>query len=299
MNTNLNTLLITLYVFITEKVIPAYDPPVRCGRKHQLTDAELLCLAVAQHLTHGESSESKWVRYAREHCRDMFPYIPRQSGYNKRIRAAFELIQHTLVALTQDTETWHDVVRLLDATPIPCGRSRETVKRSEFAGHAGYGYCASHHEYFWGMRLVLISTPDGMPVIWGLGNPKLGERQITKTLLDGSRHLLHDDQVIIGDKGFSGKDFEAFMADDLQATFVRPDRQDEAPRFGNLGGIRQWIESIFDTLKGQLGLEHHGARTMQGLLAKIGAKLLAMAAAIWHNWNIGAPHKRSLIAYDH
>ncbi|HJF13315.1 MAG TPA: IS982 family transposase, partial [Enteractinococcus helveticum] len=34
-------------------------------------------------------------------------------------------------------------------------------------------------------------------------------------------------------------------------------------------------------------------------LAKIGAKLLAMAAGIWHNWKTGAPHKRSLIAYDH
>jgi len=84
-NKELNTLLVTLYVFITDKVIPVYDPPVRRGRKHQLTDAELLCLAVAQHLTQGESSESKWVRYAREHLREIFSYIPQQSGYNTRI----------------------------------------------------------------------------------------------------------------------------------------------------------------------------------------------------------------------
>lgn len=266
MNKELNTLLITLYVFITDNVIPAYDPPVRRGRKQQLTDAELLCLAVAQHLTHGESSESKWVRYAQEHLRDMFPYIPQQSGYNKRIRAACGLIQTTVVALTKDTDTWHEVLRFLDATPIPCGRSRQTAQRSGLAGHAGYGFTAAHREYFWGMRLVLISTPDGMPVIWGLGNPKLGEHAITH---------------------------------DLHATLLRPDRKDETPRFGNFGGVRQWIESIFDTLKGQLGLEHHGARTLQGLLAKIGAKLLAMAAGIWHNWKTGTPHKRSLIAYDH
>lgn len=204
------------------------------------------------------------------------------------------------MALAQDTETWHDVLWLLDATPIPCGRSRETAKRSELAGHAGYGYCAPPvASISWGMRLVLIATPDGMAIIWGLGNPKLGEREITKSLLDGSRHLLDPDQVIIGDKGLFGKGLEGFMADDLHATFVRPDRKDEAPRVGNLGGIRQWIESIVDTLKGQFGLARHGARTIQGLLAKIGAKLLAMAAGIWHNWTIGAQHKRSLIAYDH
>jgi hypothetical protein len=34
--------------------------------------------------------------------------------------------------------------------------------------------------------------------------------------------------------------------------------------------MRQWIESVF-----------------------------AFAARIWHNWLIGAPNKRSLIAYDH
>jgi hypothetical protein len=68
---------------------------------------------------------------------------------------------------------------------------------------------------------------------------------------------------------------------------------------GSIGWIRQWIESIFDTLKGQLSLEEHGARTDLGIYTRTAQRLLAMAAAIWHNWAIGAPDKRSLIAYDH
>ena len=55
---------------------------------------------------------------------------------------------------------------------------------------------------------------------------------------------------------------------------IRPDRKDEKPRFGSLGGVRQWIESIFDTLKGQTGLERHGARTLDGVMARVGCKLL-------------------------
>ena len=97
-----------------------------------------------------------------------------QSGYNKRIRAAFGLIQTTVVALTKDTDTWHEVLRFLEATPIPCGRSRQTAQRSGLAGHARYGFTAAHREYFWGMRLVLISTPDGMPVIWGVRQSQTG-----------------------------------------------------------------------------------------------------------------------------
>lgn len=89
------------------------------------------------------------------------------------------LLSVVITALAKDTESWHEVLRLLDSTPVPCGISRETVKRSEFAGHAGHGFCASHSRFFWGFRLYLISTPEGMPVIWGLANPKLGEDEVT------------------------------------------------------------------------------------------------------------------------
>ncbi|MCQ6273358.1 IS982 family transposase, partial [Pseudarthrobacter sp. R1] len=85
------------------------------------------------------------------------------------------------------------------------------------------------------------------------------------------------------------RDFERFITEDLGAHLIRPDRKDEKPRFGKLGGIRQWIESVFDTLKGQLGLEEHGGRTMAGVYARVAARLLALAAGIWHNWRINAP----------
>ncbi|CAN5403967.1 hypothetical protein BH09ACT7_BH09ACT7_04660 [soil metagenome] len=71
------------------------------------------------------------------------------------------------------------------------------------------------------------------------------------------------------------------------------------PRFGKLGSIRQWVESVFDTLKGELTLEDHGGRTIPGVYSRVAGRLLALAAGIWHNWHIGATNKRSLIAYDH
>lgn len=80
--------------------------------------------------------------------------------------------------------------------------------------------------------------------------------------------------------------------------FPRPDRKDDAPRFGDLGGVRQRIEAIFDQPKGQLSLERHGAHTMDSLRPRIAQRLLALAACVWHNWEIGSPG-RSLIAYDH
>ena len=85
---------------------------------------------------------------------------------------------------------------------------------------------------------------------------------------------------------------------ELRAIFLRPDRKDEQPRFGGLGGVRQWIESIIDSIKGQLSLERHGAHTMDGLIVRVAGRILALAAGIWHNWNTGDPG-RHLTAYDH
>ena len=107
------------------------------------------------------------------------------------------------------------------------------MKRSDLAGHAGYGYCASHSRFFWGFRLYLITTAEGMPVIWGLAHPGLGEREVTQALLERDHHLVRAGQAILGDKGFAGRDFEAFISNDLQAHLIRPDRKDEPPRYSS------------------------------------------------------------------
>jgi hypothetical protein len=138
-----------------------------------------------------------------------------------------------------------------------------------------------------------------MPVIWGLANPKIGEREVVQALLERDGQPIRAGQVILGDKGFAGRDFEGFIRDHLHAHLVRPDRKNEPARFGPLARYRQWIEAIIDTLKGQLTLEDHAGRTLAGVYARTTARLLALAAAIWHNWKIDAPVKRSLIAYDH
>lgn len=300
MNPELNTLLVTLYVHPTDRILPAigFTRDHTPGRKPALNDAELLCLIVVQHLL-GIASDRKWIRYACTHLIDMFPHLPQQSGWGKRVRQATGLLSAVITELARNTPTWGEITRLLDSTPLPCGKSRETVKRSDLAGHAGYGYCASHSRFFWGFRLYLLCTPDGMPVIWGLANPKIREREATQAMFEHDRHLIYPGQIIVGDKGFAGRDFETLVADDLGAHLFRPDRKDERPKFGKLGGIRQWVESVFDTLKGQLTLEEHGGRTVAGVYSRVAGRLLARASGIWHNWLIGAPRKRSLMAYDH
>ena len=289
----LDDLVTALYCLIDDLLGPRQGP----GRKPKLSDPELVCLAVAQVLL-GCNSERRWLRFAAGRLGGLFPYLPTPSAYNRRLRRAGALVALALRQVAIQTPTWCDQLRLLDSTPLPCAASRQTVKRSELAGLAGYGYCKSHHRYFWGLRLYALVAADGLPVAWCLASPKLGEREVVQAMVDHERALLRAGMVIVADKGFAGRAFQTHIAS-LQAVLLRPDRADEPHRYGSLGRVRQWIESAFDTLKGQLGLEEHGGRTPAGVYVRVAQRLLAMAACIWWNWATDQPRKRSLVAYDH
>jgi len=137
-----------------------------------------------------------------------------------------------------------------------------------------------------------------MPIAWCLADPKLGEREVAAELLAHAARVsaLRPGLILTGDKGFAGREFEDLVTTGFGLSLVRPDRRDEPPRHGSIGWIRQWIESVNDTLKGQL--ERHGGRTTAGVYTRITQRLLAMAATIWHNWATSQPIKRSLTAYD-
>ena len=298
MTADLDTLLTALYVLVDDHVVPTQQR--RPGRPQKLTDAELVCLAVAQVLL-GARSEHHWLRLCYGRLGHLFPYLPKQPGYHKRVKAAAPLICQTTEYLASLCPSFADELRLFDATPVPCGMSRCTAQRSDLVGLAGYGYCAAHSRWYWGLKLYLLTTAEGMPVAWCLANPKLGEREVATELLARACDCgaLRSGMVVLTDKGLSGKGMERYCTEQVGVLLVRPDRQDEKRRYGNLAGIRQWIESVNDTLKGQLALEGHGGRTAAGVFTRVAQRILALAAVIWHNWLINAEAKRSLIAYDH
>jgi hypothetical protein len=301
---DLDTLATELYVMIDDELkmrpeLGRRRPEV--GLCPKLSDAELLTLCVIQALL-GFSSETRFLRHASVHLRHLFPYVPGQSGYNKRLRRAAPQLRAVIRLLSVETESWFDDTWLVDSTPVECGRSRQTAKRSDLVGYAGYGYCASHSRYFWGLRLHLVCTPAGLPVAFALANPKDDEREVLRDLLESELALLaqRPGQVIMADKGYRSAEFETFLTEH-HAALIRPAMTGEAARPGArfLKPLRQIIESVNDTLKGQLDLERHGGRTWGGVVTRVLQRLLALTAAIWHNSRLGRHPVRSLLAYDH
>ena len=126
MDADLDTLATALYVWTDDmlKSCPQrapWRPPV--GISPQLSDAELVTLAVLQALL-GYVSESRWLRFARRQLRGLFPCLPGQSGYNKRLRKLAATMAWLIRTLARDTSLWADDVWVVDSTPVECGRSK-------------------------------------------------------------------------------------------------------------------------------------------------------------------------------
>ncbi|WP_327114318.1 IS982 family transposase [Nocardia sp. NBC_01730] len=304
MSNDIDTLATALYVTTDDLLKLRSDLAPRrpaVGFTPRLTDAELVTLAVMQALL-GFTSEARWLRYARTHLRPLFPYLPKQPSYNKRLRNAAAMLVTVIRVLASDTSLWTDDVWVADSTPVECGRSRETVKRSDLAGSAEYGYCASHSRYFWGLRLHLVATLGGLPIGFALTGAKADERETLMGILRADPTLVvqRPGQTLICDKNYFGAGFESDLAD-AGLHLLRPARRGEPERPGSalFRPLRQTVESINQTLKAQLDLERHGGRTPAGVIARILQRILALTAAIWHNDTTGAPIHRSLTAYDH
>lgn len=302
MDAELDTFVTALYVKIDDALrihpeLRQWRPSV--GLAPKLSDAELLTLAVLQALL-GFTSETRFLRHAKGHLGSWFPYIPHQSGYNKRLRKAEGQLRAIIRLLALDTEHWDDDTWVMDSTPVECGRSRPTALRSDLAGWASYGYCASHSRWFWGLRLHLVCTPAGLPITFALANPKIDEREVARDLFEAEPTLLRRGQRILADKGYRSREFEVFLASH-GVELVRPVHKSDRGRANSplLKPLRQLIESVNATLKTQLDLERHGGRTPGGVMTRVLQRLLALTAAIWHNAQTGQRPLRSLIAFDH
>lgn len=266
--------------------------PSRPGNaRRRLTDAEIVTLCVAQVLM-GITSDRRFLRAAKRQLGHLFPWLPSQDGLHKRRARLADTIEWLCGLVAAQCPGASDDLVLLDSTPVECGRSLETTRRSDLADVCGYGYCKSHSRWFWGMRLHLLCAPDGTPRAATLVSADRAERDVALPLL---ARALHGGETIVCDKGYAGREFEQAVSE-LGGLIVRPARKDE-PRTGvHLAPIRQRIESVFLTFKDLLSLEHHGARTTANLRARIATRLLALAACIRLNHQLGRP-SRALADY--
>ena len=242
----------------------------------------------------GFTSERRWLRYADKELAGMFPRTMASpagtSGCGRRlpVHTGNPDAGHGHVAVERRClgRGFHPgAVRLFPGD----GQAQRR------GGAGGLGYCASHSRYFWGLRLHLVCT------LTGCRSCRPGGRE-GRRARDPAGHARgrprrrgsSSRQVIIGDKNYFGRAFEAELTE-RELTLLRPVRKGEARRAGQNSSSRCARSSSPSTGPSEeLDLERHGGKTPEGILARVLARVLALTAAIWHNDKTGQPVMRSL-----
>jgi hypothetical protein len=192
MDADLDTLCTAVYVTADDLL-----PRRAANARRELDDAEVVTLAVAQ-VVMGIPSDRRFLAVARRRLGHLFPRLPRQPAYLKRRNRLRETIDWLAGVFASQSPGHHDDVVLLDSTPVECGRSVDTARRSALADWAGYGWSRSHSRFFWGMRLHLCCAPDGTPRRAELVGADRKEREVALDLLP---HVLRGGELVVSRQG--------------------------------------------------------------------------------------------------
>ena len=191
--------------------------------RRSVTDAEVVTLAVAQAIM-DIASDREFLAVARVRLRGLFPRLPQQPGYWKRRQRLTDTIEWLTAMFAHDSPGYFDDVVLVDSTPVECGRSVKTARRSALADACAHHYSRSHSRWFWGMRLHLLAAPDGTPRAAILASADQKERDVALRLFELG---LHGGELVVCDKGYAGQAFADAARERFGATILRPARQTE------------------------------------------------------------------------
>ncbi|MRH93597.1 transposase [Nocardia sp. SYP-A9097] len=276
----LEDLFVHLYVLIDDAIKDGVIAvPRRPGPVPGCTDAEVLTVAVARHVR-GVTSENAWLSQVRADHPEVFPALPCQSEFNRRVRwlwGAFEQLRAHVVAAVPVDE-WQQI----DTTALPVKHPSRVRGPDSWCGPAdlvaGFGRDAAHGEWFYGFRLALrTDLGSRLPRALEITRAAVNERTVALDLLADAA----PPAGLLLDRGFAGRAFAAAQAERGTRVMLAPFRAERRtmspPRLHAIAVLRNRIETTNGEITENLGLARHRAHTFWGLLTRTAATLCAHA----------------------
>jgi hypothetical protein len=254
----------------------------KVGAQPLFSDSEVITLALAQHWC-GFAKEREWLRFIANHYRALFPHRLSQSEFHRRARNLCWLMNAMRRWVLEQMGAYAEEYRLIDGTPIQVRHWRRYGRTHRMLPEAALGYWAAKKETFYGYRLVVLTTREGVITDGGLIPANADEREAALDLLETYR-----DRIIFGDKGFLDQLRQALLADLTGNQLLTPKRANQKEQLppaweALMNRFRRLIETTFSQGKDCFGLEKPRARTLWGLLSRLIAKRTGMTIAAWVN----------------
>lgn len=257
------------------------------GVKPAFSDSEMLTLMLAQDFI-PYPGETQYVGYIRANYSREFPKLVDQSQYNRRARRLRYLVEQLRREWLGQLGIDDPKQLLVDTKPVPVLGYKRTKSHSDFAGSASYGHCAARKLNYFGYKLVMLTTMDGLPVVYDLVPANTDERDAAEVVLQRV-----SDCDIFGDKGFIGDEWQAAVRQQTGNRVWTMKRANQAfqnpPEFDRLlGSIREHIEGTFHCLQNTgRNIERLLAKTIEGLSSRVVLKVTCLILKLLLRRNFG------------
>lgn len=293
------TFLTELYVVVDALCKTLPPAPAPFGRRPALERREVVTLALFGQWAEFPS-ERAFYRYAQRKLRPLFPRLADRPQFNRSVRAQLEVITAVAQALGQPATADERAFEVIDGTGV---RTRNAKRRGAgwLVGEADIGWC-SRVGWYEGVRLLLAVTPTGAITGWGIGPASTNDRALADTffaararptprLPEAGRPV---SDCYVADMGFAGQEREARWRRESGAVVVCPPqtgskREWPKPLKRWLAGIRQIVETVNDRLLTPCRLDHERPHTLEGLRARLAAKIGLHNFCLWLNRKVGRP----------
>jgi hypothetical protein len=186
MNMDLETFLVTVYCIVSDlyQAHFAKAKPRRRGRKAQLSDEEVLTLAVlAQWQTN--RSERAFIRMVASQWQSYFPQLLSQSQLNRRMRDVAGVLSALgpAIGLLLSAQWGGLVYEVIDGVPVPLMRRCRGDRHRCFANEAAVGVGGSDRDFFYGVKLLTVVNNHGLITGFVFGPANTEERWLAEALL--------------------------------------------------------------------------------------------------------------------
>jgi len=263
----------------------------RPGPAPHLSESEVITMALYQELI-GEPREDHFFRLHHSSLQTFFPGLNERSRYNRRKRDLWSVILAVRVSLQMVLDALAlEETAVIDSAPVPCVGYKRGKQSSDFLGTADYGVCSSKALKYFGCKFHSVVSLTGVIMSFLITPASPYDNHPVVELLDSFAHHL---KRLLGDGAYNDAALQSFLKQYRSLELLAPAKVNQAPQRSQsaqqqLNRLRLICETVNAQLQEQLHLSKHYAKSTQGLMTRIAAKVTAHSLGMMVNAFLGRP----------
>lgn len=241
------------------------------GFEPKLKDSEVITMEITGEYFGRNKDRHIW-KYFKNNKKALFPRIGSRSAFVKQAANNWHIKQiiQERIRKVQNSKSYFHVV---DGFPVPICHYIRSSRCKSFKGEAGYGYCSSKDEKYYGFKGIVLVNSEGMINSVTIVNPTVDERT---ALLDISQNMKG---LLLGDKGFIGKEFQEELRKSgiYLETQKRANMKETRPNWflNFIRTKRKIVETVISQMSRIFNIQNFRVRDLWHLTNRITRKVLA------------------------